>query len=147
MTGAPRTPSVKLEAVCGDFKTVLFCNLLLQTLDPRIFEFKDGTAFDADQMVVMFVAWTRLVAGLSVSEMTGFGNAAFGEKLEGAVDRGVADRGMLLAQAEIEFFDRRVRSAAQKLIEDDLALPSRFQPLLGQILSKRLSQCHVIPSF
>jgi hypothetical protein len=116
-----------------DAEAVLVGNRLLQRLDLRVFELDDRTAVSADQMVVMLFTGAGLVAGLAIAEVTGLGDAALGEQLEGAMDRGVTNPRVLSAQAQVELFSREVRPRPQELVENDFSLPSGLESLGDEI--------------
>ena len=127
------TPPVQLQAVTLDAKAVLVGDGFLQRLDLRVLKLNDGAAVGTDQVVVMLFAGTRLVAGLTVAEVTRFGDAALGKEFEGAMDRGVADPRVKRAQAQVEFLGGEVGPGPQKLIKDDFALAGGLQPLGGEV--------------
>ena len=79
------------------------------------------------------------------------GNPALGKQPESPIDRGIADMGVLLAQAEVELFRRQVTAVPQKLIENDLPLPCRLETLCRQVATKSLTRflfglLHIAPS-
>jgi hypothetical protein len=130
--------AVQFETVAENLEFVLAGDLLLQLLDARIFEFQDGAAAGTDEVIVMLVVAGALIARLSIAEMALFGKTAFGEELQGAVDRRIPEIGILLAQLEVEFFGGQVGARLEKFVENNLTLPGRFQPLAGHEVPENL---------
>jgi hypothetical protein len=117
-------------------KAVLFGDLILKLFDTRILEFDDLTAPDADQMIMMLVMIAGFVTCLTITKMSLFGNPALGEKFQAAVNRRITNPGVLLAQAKIELFRRKMRTGAQELFENNFPLARRLQPLRQEVISE-----------
>jgi len=124
---------IQFQAMTENFKMMIFGNLLLQLFDARIFEFDNRAAPNADQMIVVRFAVCGFVTGLAITEMPRLGNTGVGEKAEGSINSGITDGGVLFPKPQIKLLGGQVGGAAQKLIQNDLPLSGRFQPLLGQI--------------
>ncbi len=89
---------------------VLTGNFILELFDAWIFEFYNFAAFEADQVIMVFIVICRLVTGLTVSEMPLLGDATLGKQLESTVNGCVADARILPAQPQVELFGRKVRT-------------------------------------
>jgi hypothetical protein len=84
------------------------------------FEFKDPSATSADQMIVVLVF--DLVASDSIVKMTFLGKTRIHEELQRAINGGVADMGIALANALVEVLARHVPARFEESIKDRLAL-------------------------
>ena len=62
-----------------DGEAVLPRNFVLEFFNARIFEFDNFATGNADQMVVVLVMAAGFVAGLTITEVTLLGYAAFGK--------------------------------------------------------------------
>jgi hypothetical protein len=108
------------------------CDSLLQLLDLGILEFEDEATLDADQVVVVLAG--DLEAGLPIAELPRLGESGIDQQLEGTVDRGVTDLGVLLAHPGEQILYRHMIVAPQEAVDDRLSLPGRVEPVLLQIL-------------
>ena len=79
-------------------------NFFLKSFNPRVLEFDDPAAGDADQVVMVFIQVTGFVTRLAVAEMTLLGDTAFGKQLQGPVHGRITDVGGFPAQAQVKFF-------------------------------------------
>jgi len=117
-------------------KTVLAGDLLLQAFDAGIFKLDDRPAEGADEMVMMVLFTAALITGLAVAKVPLSCQAALGEELEGAMNGGVADPRILVANGPIELFRREVRPRRQEFIKDHFPLPGRLEAVLAEIVTK-----------
>ena len=121
-----------------DPELVLFRHLRLEVLDLVIFKLDDQAALLTDEMIVVLIFGMGFVARRAIPEVPDRGNAALGKQLQGPVDRGVTDLGVLLANPQVQVLGRRVLIGTEEFIENDLALTGRFQTLRLQIFPKYL---------
>lgn len=136
---------VYFQTVLLNQKAVPGCDLLLQPFDPGIFKLDDRPADRADEMImVLFVAAT-LVTGLLVAKVPLRCQPALGEELESAMDRGVTDAGILVANSPVELLRREVRSRRQEGIKDHFPLPGRLEAVLAKIFTKGIFVGHCQP--
>src|SRR5262249_48640600 len=89
-----RADAVELVLVRAEIEPVLPRHLVLQALDAGLLELGDAVALDADQVVVVTVTVSELVARDAVAEMALVGDAALGEQFERAIHGGVTDLGI-----------------------------------------------------
>ena len=85
-------------------KPVMPGNFFLKSFNPRVLEFDDPAAGDADQVVMVFIQVTGFVTRLAVAEMTLLGDTAFGKQLQGPVHGRITDSGVFPAQAQVKLF-------------------------------------------
>lgn len=105
---------------------------LLLLLDRFVVELEDVPALEADQMVVVLVVAGRLVGCLSFAEATLGGKSTLGQQLEGPVDGGVPDAGVVLPSEAQQFFDTHVTARPEKPLGDDVALTRGLEALFRQ---------------
>ena len=79
-------------------------NFFLKSFNPRVLEFDDPAAGDADQVVMVFIQVAGFVTRLAITEMTLFGNTALGKQLQGPVHGRITDLGVFPAQAQVKLF-------------------------------------------
>jgi hypothetical protein len=128
-----------LQPVTAHGKIVLLDNLLLQALDTQALELDDLSTIGADKVVVVMVTLAGLVKGLPGAEVPLLGDAALGEQLQGAVDGGITDAGMLATNPEIQTLGGKMIGGVQKFVKDRLPLAGRLQTFPGHKLSKKLA--------
>jgi hypothetical protein len=104
---------------------------LLQALDLVVLELEDEPALDADQVIVMIA--DDLVARLAVAELALDREPALDQELERAIDGGLADLGMALADLREQLVDRDVVARPEELLDDRLALGGGVEPVLGDV--------------
>jgi hypothetical protein len=80
-----------------DGKTMASGDLNLKLFDTRILEFNNLATHNTDQVIVVLVVITCFVACLTITKMALLGNAAFGKKFQGTVNRCITDTRILPA--------------------------------------------------
>ena len=133
---AARTEAVQFQSVSLDDKAILRCDLLLEPLDLAILELHNGTATCADKMVVMPFVGDVVVLRLG-TEVSGLSNAGFAKQVQRAVDGGETKMGIFLRELMVQGFGGAV-FLSQKRCQDQLALASQLQLMLGQVLAKHV---------
>src|SRR5664280_3291389 len=83
--------SIQLKLVSLDQEAVTAGHIGLELFNGLVLELDNGPAAGADQVVVVLPLGNVLVARLAVAELDFAGNPRFGEELQGAVDRRIAD--------------------------------------------------------
>lgn len=114
-------------------ETVAFGDRPLKLLDGRFFELDDGAAGCANQVIMVGCAVRQLVAREIVPEVEFIGEPTFGQHLQRAVDRCVADSGVALLDQGQEVFDGQVAPGVDEGIDNDPALFGRAQALAGHV--------------
>jgi hypothetical protein len=144
-SGTVGAETEKFKAVIFYDKTMPAGDFVLQLFDLGIFEFDDQTATAADQVVVMLLAEHQFETALPVTEIPFGGNAAFGEQLEGPMDRGIADVRIFTAHLQVELFSGQMRGLLKKFLQDDHPLVGIFQPFLRQVIGENFPKIHGSP--
>ena len=117
----------------GHREAVLLRDLDLEALDLVIAELDDVTAVDADEVVVVVAVVGRLVARGAVAEAARLGQAAIDEELQGPVDGGLADVGVLGPDRGVELVDVRVARVREEGLGDGAPLAGHAQATLGEV--------------
>jgi hypothetical protein len=125
--------TVEFVLVRSEFESVLVSDVLLQFFDARLFEFDDVPALDANEVIVVRGVVGEFITSQSVAEAALVGDAAFGEKLEGAIDGGVADPRVLFAHLGEQLFDADVIFGTKKRLDDESALICGPQALFDHV--------------
>lgn len=133
---AARTEAVQLQPVGLDHKAVLGRNLFLQPFNLAVLEFYNRSTAGADEMVVMALMRDIVVLRLG-AEVAGLGDACFAEEIQRAVNRGESEVGIFLRQLMIHRLGRDV-FLSQERRQDEFALTSQLQLMLGQVLAKHV---------
>ena len=133
---AARTETVQLQPVGLDHKAVLGRDLFLQSFNLAILEFYYGSTAGADEMVVMALMRDIIVLRLG-AEVAGLGNARFAEEVQRAVNGGESEVGIFLRQLMIHRLGCDV-FLSQECRQDQFALTSQLQLMLGQVLAKHV---------
>ena len=110
-------------------KALLAGHLDLKRFDTRVLEFNDLATGKTDQVIMMLVMTAGFITCLAIAKMSLFRDTALGKELQSAVHRCITDSRVLLAQAKVKIFGRKMRSGAQELLENELALMCGFQSL------------------
>ena len=116
------TESVDLQLMAFDEKTISCGNFVLQFFDGLVLEFNDSAAPGANQMIMVLTGHDMLVTGLAVMHQNIAGQSGLDEKLEGAVDRGIADIGMGGLDLQVQFFNTDMLMGGEEKIEDNVSL-------------------------
>ena len=82
-------------------KTVLSGDFFLKSFNPRVLEFDDPPAGNADQVVVVFIQITGFITRLAIAEMTLLCYTALGKQLQSPVLGSITDLGGFPAQAQV----------------------------------------------
>jgi hypothetical protein len=126
---AIRTETIEFQPMAFNIETMFPGNFVLKLFDAFIFKFNNLAAGKTDQVIMMFIMVAGFVASLAIPEMTLFRDAAFGKKLQSAMDGRITDVRVSAAQAQVQVLRRQVGSGTQELFQNQLSLPGRFQPL------------------
>src|SRR6266542_1522746 len=125
--------AVDLEGVAGGDEAVLAPDLLLHLLDLRREELHGTSAVRAEHVVVAAPVVLVLVARDAVVEGHFAGQAALGQQLERAVDRGEADARVAALDELVQLFGGKVLVGLQKGAQDGVALAGMLQPHALQV--------------
>lgn len=120
--------------LCGDF--------FLEPFDLAIFELHNGAATRADQMVMMTFVGDVVVLRLG-AEVASLGNSGFAKQIQRAIDGSEAKMRIFLRELMVHSF-RRDMFLSQECGEDQFALASQLQLMLGQMLAEYV---HLFESF
>ena len=113
-------------------------HLILQSFDLRRNEFDHLAAFGTDHMIVMLVFEVVFVIGLVVAKANFTSEPGFGEQLEGAIDRRVADRRILLLDEPVQIFTGKMILFAEEDLQDQIALGGFSETRLLNVLQEDL---------
>jgi hypothetical protein len=130
--------AVKLKLVRLYQETVGARNLVLKFLDGFVLKLFDAAATGADQMVVVFSLAQMFIAGLAVTEVNFIGDSRIRKELEGAVNRGVADAGVLGPKLQVKLFYAHVLLGRKEEVEDEVPLASGLESLMGNKIAEYL---------
>jgi hypothetical protein len=100
--------TVKFEFMHANRKAKTRGDGVLQRFDRGLRELNDRVALLANEMIVMLVAFSELIACEAVAELALGGDARFGEQSQGSINGRITDRGIALAHAREQVFDRHV---------------------------------------
>lgn len=120
-----------------DQETELLGDALLFLFDCFGLEFDNGSARAAHEMVVVLVL--RLIPGDAIVKVPLFRKASFDQELHGAIDGGVADSRVIVANDPVELFAGDVSALIQKNLENYLALPRALEMVGLQIIRQDLA--------
>ncbi len=132
-------PSIDFQTMIIQFEAVVLGNLFLEFFNCLALKLKNDATLNADQVIVVLPIEVAFIAKRPVSEIVLFGNLAFFQQFEGSVNSGVADLGLVAANAVEEFFGIDMSLAAKKVAENIHALRGQFQIVLAKIIFKYLT--------
>ena len=75
-------------------KTILFCNISLESFNPLVGKFYYPATFLADKMIVVLFLTSNLKSGFLFSEMVHARNTTLNKQFKGSVDSCIAHPGM-----------------------------------------------------
>lgn len=127
---------VDLEAVAGGEVVVFLADLAFQVFQFGGKEFHRASALGTDHVVVSAAVVLMFVTRDAVMEGDFTGKAAFGEKLEGAIDGSETDLRVLLADHAVKLVGGKVVASVKEGAEDGVALASVLEAYLLQVLMK-----------
>ena len=133
-TGTLLTAAEHLMAVGLDDEAVGVGNLVLETLDLRTHELQDRAAFDANHMIMVSMTKLVLEADQAVLELDRLRELGIHEHLEGTVDRGAPDTGMLSMDHAVEIVRGHVPAGVEEVPEDALALLRVFEAVSREVV-------------
>ena len=122
---------VEFVAMSQDFKSIGGRDLVLRLLDHLALKFRDLPAFDADQMIVVFVL--DFIARDAVVEMALGGEPRLHQELHGAVDGRVSNIRVLGADRLIEVLTRHVALRLEECLKNQLALLRLLEMILFEV--------------
>ena len=106
---------------------------VLETFDIGVHNLLDASAGGADQVVVVFVVELVLKPGDAVLEGHLAAEAALAEELEGPVDRGGAERGVLQPDPPVDLVGSQVVLGPEEDLQDGAPGPAAPEAPGGQI--------------
>ena len=109
--------------------------LFLGSFDHLALEFDDRTTLQAHEVIVMLML--QFVPNDAIIKMSLFGKTRLDEEFHGAVDRRVANAGMVHANLLIDLLARRVPLGLQKHVENCIPLPRTLEAFLFQKTGER----------
>ena len=122
---------VQLQLVRLDNEAVTVGHLGLEFFNGLVLEFDNGPAVSAYQVIVVLTLGHMLVTGLTVAELDFPGDPRLGEEFQGAVDRCIADPGMLYPQFQVEIFNTHMTVRGEEGVKDHVPLSGRLESLVG----------------
>ena len=120
--------TIDLEGVARGEVVVSASDLLLELADFLRKEFHRAAAFGADHVVMAAAVVLMLVAGNAVVEGDLTGESALGEKLQRAINGGVADAGVFFLHEAVEFVGGEMVASFEERAQDGVALRGLLQP-------------------
>jgi hypothetical protein len=130
--------AIDLKVMPGGREVVLATDFALEALDLGGEKFDGAAAIGADHMVMAATIELGLVAGDTVLEGDGAGEAALGEKLERAIDGGEADTRVFFAYEAVELVGGEVVGDLEEGAQDGVALFRVFQSDTLEVLVEDL---------
>jgi hypothetical protein len=97
-------------------------------------------------MIVVLPPVGNFIKDLPGTEILFQCNAALGQQLQGTVNRGVSDVGMLLANLQVQILGGNMVRRPKKFIQNDFTLTGQFEALLTDVFSKSLPFIDHAPS-
>ncbi len=104
---------------------------MLKGFEDLVFKFDNLPTAQADQMVMVGALGSGFVSGLSVGKLSLGGETQAGEKLEGPVDRCIADLRVHLDHLGIDLSEVFMAGGVEEDIEDLRPLTGGLEPLFG----------------
>ena len=129
---ATGTIPVKLQLMVKNPETLLAGNPGLQLFDGLALEFYDLSAKQTDEMVMMPSFRKMLKTRHPFPESTGRSPSALRHQLQGTVNGGVTDLGILMSYPLVKLIDTQMGTTFQKNPRDLVALPGGLEPALSQ---------------
>ena len=129
------TMPIEFVSVSQDSKTDSVSHFLLRLFNHCRLKFENFPASCAHEMIVVFVF--DLVTRHTIIKTTLFGQAGLYKQLQRAVNRRVADSGVLVSNQLIEVFASEVAARFEKRLEDHLALLRLLEVVTLKISRKR----------
>jgi len=120
-----------------NLEMVTLGNAILKCFEGFILEFDNPAALEADQMIMVALALGRFILGLSIRPFPLGGQTQTGEKLQGSIDRRIANLGIHLGHLGIDLTQVLMSRGVEKDPENLFPLFGRFQALSR---SSRLEQ-------
>lgn len=133
---AARAEAVQFQSMGLNDKAILGGDFFLQSFDFAILELDNGAATRADQMVVVAFVGDVVVLRLG-AEVSSLGYSCLAKQIQGAIDGGEAKVRILLRELVVHGFSRHVL-LSQERRQDQFALASQLQLMLGQMLAKHI---------
>jgi hypothetical protein len=122
-----------------NLETVSLGNAILKCFKGFILEFNNLTALEADQVIVVALSLSGFILCLSIRKFSLSGEAQTGEKLEGSIDRRIANFGIDLGHLGIDLTQILMPRGVEEDVENLFPLFGRLQafsrnPRLKKIL-------------
>jgi hypothetical protein len=121
-----------------DLKMVILGNAVLKRFESVILKFKDLSAVEADQVIMMASLSHRFVSGLSIRKFPLDGKTKTGQELESPIDSGIANLGIRLGHLGVNLGEVSVAVRTEKDPQDLLPLFGRFQTFHGNQRLKKM---------
>ncbi len=128
--------TVNLECVAGGQIVISAADFLLKLSNFLRKEFDRTAAFRADHVVMAAAVVLMLIARNAVVKSNFGSEAAFGKKLQRAIDSGVADPGVLFLDETVKFVGRKMVPGLEKSAENRVALRRLLKADLLQVTMK-----------
>jgi hypothetical protein len=122
-----------------NLETVTLGDAILKCFEGFVPEFDNLAALEADQVIMVALSLNRFILSLSIRPFPLGGQAQTGEKLQGSIDRRIADLGIHLGHLGIDLTQILVSRRVEKDSQNLFPLFGRFQafsksPHLEEIL-------------
>ena len=125
--------AINLEGVARREVVVLLSNLLLEFADFLRKELNRTAAFGADHVVMAAAVVLMLVASNAVVKGNLAGESTLGEKLQSAINGGVADAGVFFLDEAVEFIGGKVVAGFEKGAQNCIPLRRLLQAHAFQV--------------
>jgi hypothetical protein len=122
----------------GRLKVELLGNLILLLFDDLAVELDQLTTGGADEMVVMLVIVMMLIATTPIAKPLLTRQTTLTQQLQCAIDRGEANRWILLSDQHVEVFSAKMTFRLEKDPKNHLTLRSLLQTRPSDVLKKYL---------
>lgn len=130
--------SVYLQAVIHHLESQLLGCGVLKRFNRSVIKLDRCATAHADHVVVVIVIVEVLVPRNAVGQVDLASEAAVGEQLHRAIDRGIADARICFADTSIDILDAAVPFIADEILENQFPVRREFQLLLLEIVQKDL---------
>lgn len=125
--------SVEFVLVMLHEKSVAFGNAVLEVLDPGLFEFGDGAAAHANEVIVVAVFVGKFVSCVPIVELAFVHDVAFREHLHGSIHGRITDARIGKPDLLEKGVDREVLVPFKERVDDQAPLLGGAQPATGHV--------------
>jgi len=116
-----------LQAVVDEFVAKAGADPLLKLFEIRLEKLEHGVAFQADQVVVVFISPGRFIVGVAGAQAVLADEPGLHQQIQGSVDGGSADISALVAQFRMQGFRVEMAVALEDGGQDGQSFAREFQ--------------------